>query len=104
MTQTLVIDPVDEDDIEQIVEENARDIGEDEWTIEGYERIEGMTYVNVTWGSESEQVFYVEERTNTTEDDRWKFKDMLEALDYEWERTEKGNWRIFRGGSPEEYQ
>ena len=104
MTQTLVIDPVNEDDIEQIVEENARDIGEDEWTIEGVERNDGLTYVSVTWGSETEQIFYVEERANMTEEDRIKFEDILEWNDYEWERTDAGNWRIFRGGAPEDYQ
>ena len=98
MSETLVINPVDEDDIERIVAQNADDRGEDEWTIDGVETVDEWVYVTVTWGSETEQVFYIEERESTNEEDRMRLEDMLEHYNFPVERTDAGNWRILRGG------
>lgn len=98
MSEILVMDPEDADNVEAVVADNASDRGEDEWTINHTSEEDGRLFVKVTWGSETDQVFYIEERESTTDDDRFRLEDMLDHYNFKYERTDAGNWRILRGG------
>lgn len=96
MPTTFRFNPEDEDDIEQIIDENAQDFNEGGWTELNRYKSDGLIFVEVEWNSESSPLGYYQHYDEADGVDMELLKEAIENYPFRVEETGSGNWRISR--------